>query len=70
MNTLSLVECAKIAKEHGMTYGKMQEKLYCMGLKWEQYKRMTDDYESPFVKRVKEECRKIREEKAGRRESR
>lgn len=62
MKKFSLVECAKLAKKHGMTYGQMQEMLTCKGLSWESYERIYD-VESPFVRHVKEECRRIRRER-------
>lgn len=59
---MTIVECAKLAKDRGMTYGQMQSKLTNLGLSWEEYKRL-DYKESTFVTHVKEECRRIRSER-------
>ena len=62
MKRLTLVECAVVAKKHKMTYGQMQGLLLCKGLTWESHERIYD-VESPFVRHVKEECRRIRRER-------
>lgn len=62
MKEMTLAECAKLAKDNGMTYGQMQAKLFSQGLSWLSCNRM-NDVESPFVRHVKEECRRIRRER-------
>jgi len=62
MKEMTLTECAKLAKDNGMTYGQMQAKLFSQGLSWSSCNRMYD-IESSFVRQIKEECRRIRRER-------
>lgn len=57
-----LDQMAKVAKEHGMTYGQLQSKLYFMGLESSQCEKLWGGREmrSPLEKSIKSGVAKLR----------
>ena len=49
---MTLVQKAAIAKEHGLTYGKMEALLHCHKLSWENHNALTVEHKSPFADMV------------------
>lgn len=53
---MNLTQKAIIAREHGMSYGKLEALLHELGIKWENHNTITVPYKSDFSRYIHKRC--------------
>ena len=53
---MNLTQKAIIAREHGMSYGKLEALLHELGIKWENHNAITVPYKSDFSRYIHKRC--------------